>query len=73
MSDKANQIVEQALRLESAERAAIIDRLLSSLNSPDPSVEKLWIEEARGRFAAYEAGEMKAIPAEEVYAELGLS
>lgn len=72
MSERANQILDEALGLDAEERASIISRLLSSLDSPDPRVEKLWVEEVRDRLAAYEAGEMRAVPAEEVYAELGL-
>ena len=70
MSDSTAQVIEQALRLPPDERATVIEQLLSSLDQPDDRIDALWAKEAEDRIAAYEAGEMQAISAEEVFAEL---
>ena len=44
----------------------LVEKLLSNLDRPDPEIEKAWIKEAKERFAAYEKGELKAIPLEKV-------
>ncbi len=70
MSINTEQLRREALTLPLADRAALIDDLLSSIDQPDPAIDELWAEEAKQRFAAYQSGQMKAIDAEEVFAEL---
>ncbi len=36
---------------------------------PDPEIDRLWLEEAERRLAAYRAGKVEAIPAEEIFGE----
>jgi putative addiction module component (TIGR02574 family) len=69
MSIEAQQILESALTLPAIERAAIIESLLSSLDHPDAHIDDVWAEEAEQRIAAYDAGQMTAVPAEEVFKE----
>lgn len=69
MSERATQILEDALQLPPTERAAMAERLLFSLNRPDPEVDALWAQEAEARVAAYEAGQVQAFSADEVFAE----
>lgn len=40
-------------------------------NLPDERIDAPWAREAEDRIAAYEAGEMQAIPSEEVFSEIG--
>jgi putative addiction module component (TIGR02574 family) len=65
----AKQILENALALPAAERAAVAEELLSSLDRPDPTIDALWVEEAKDRLAAFDAGEMGAISDEEFFGE----
>ena len=52
-------------------RAVLVERLLASLESGSQSeIDAAWAKEADNRIAAYEAGEIEAIPAEQVLAEL---
>ena len=44
----------------------LVEKLHSILDKPDPEIEEAWIKEAEERFAAYEKGELKAIPLEKV-------
>jgi putative addiction module component (TIGR02574 family) len=53
------------------ERAALVETLLLSLDKPDPEIDALWLKEAEDRLAAYHSGELGAVDAEQVFAELG--
>lgn len=56
-----NEILEKALNLKPAQKAELIDKLLSSLDMPDKEVDELWAKEAEDRIDAYEQGKIKAI------------
>jgi putative addiction module component (TIGR02574 family) len=70
MSPTTQQILNDALALPPVERAAVAEQLLYSLDRPDPAVDALWAKEAEDRLAAFEAGALEAIPAEQVFEEL---
>ncbi len=67
MSEHKEVILEQALALSPKDRATLIEKLLASLDQPDPTVDALWAKEAEDRISAYEAGELETIPAESVF------
>lgn len=67
MSELAEKLIEQALGLSAEERAAVAERLLTSLEPELSGIDLLWAQEAEDRLDAYERGEIKAIPAEEVF------
>jgi putative addiction module component (TIGR02574 family) len=67
MTNLAEDIFAQALVLSPLDRAALVEKLLASLDQPDSAIDKLWAKEAEDRIDAYEAGEMEAISAEEVF------
>ena len=69
MTESVQRIYKEALTLPPAERAALIDRLVSSLDRPDRGLDDRWAREAEDRLAAYRAGELDAIPAEEIIEE----
>jgi putative addiction module component (TIGR02574 family) len=48
------------------ERLDLVDRILHSLDSPDPDIDHVWIIEAERRLAEYRAGKVKGTPAEEI-------
>jgi putative addiction module component (TIGR02574 family) len=64
MSTKA--LIDSALRLSPAERFELIDEIAHSLDRPDPALDRLWIEEAERRLAAYRAGTVKGVSARDV-------
>lgn len=69
MGSVFDRIEKQARALRPKEKAALARRLIEQLDpSVDPNVEQLWIEEAERRYCAYLAGELKAIPGDEVMA-----
>ena len=71
MSASAKTVLQEALRLPPADRAALVEGLIGSLDQPDPAMDALWLKEAEARMEAYRAGELGAVDAEKVFAELG--
>jgi putative addiction module component (TIGR02574 family) len=70
MTQAAKKISKDALSLSPEDRAAVAEEIRSSLESAeDPAIEAAWAREADSRIAAYERGELKARPADEVFAE----
>lgn len=60
------KILKQALTLKPAQKAELIDKLLSSLDQPDREIDELWAKEAESRIDAYERGKIKAVALEKV-------
>ncbi|MGV8073624.1 MAG: addiction module protein [Syntrophobacteraceae bacterium] len=72
MSSRGTQVLKEALSLPPAERAEIAERLLSSLDPPSQEgIDALWGKEAEERLDAFDRGEIKAIPAKEVFEQVG--
>jgi putative addiction module component (TIGR02574 family) len=61
-----NKVLKEALTLKPAEKAELIDKLLSSLDKPDAEIDDLWAKEAESRIDAYERGAIKAVTLERV-------
>jgi putative addiction module component (TIGR02574 family) len=62
----AEEVLKEALTLKPAQKAELIDKLLSSLDKPDEDLDELWAEEAESRIDAYEQGKIKAVAVEKV-------
>ena len=72
MSERGSEILKEALSLPPGERAEMAERLLSSLDTPDRRrVDELWASEAEDRLSAYERGEIKTVPAKQVFDQIG--
>jgi len=68
MSADSEQILRDALALPPEELAELVEQLLATLQSPpDPKLDEFWAREAEDRLNAYDRGELKAVPAEEVF------
>lgn len=68
MSALFDEISQKAKQLSAEERAQLAEELLESVESEiDPAVQAAWEAEIKRRVAAYEQGEAKLIPAEEVF------
>ncbi|MDP2823265.1 MAG: addiction module protein [Sulfuritalea sp.] len=61
-----HEIIELAMQLEPAERFEVAEELLRSVEQVDPEIDRLWLEEAERRLAAYRSGKLKGIPAEDI-------
>jgi putative addiction module component (TIGR02574 family) len=71
MSVSTEALLRQALELPANDRAALVEGLIASLDKPDPALDTLWLKEAESRLAAYRSGELGAVDADQVFAELG--
>jgi len=71
MSTSTEILLRQLLELPANDRAALVEGLILSLDKPDPALDALWLKEAESRLAAYRSGELSAVDADEVFAELG--
>ena len=71
MTERANQLLAEVLRLPPAERVEFAERILESFDDPQRrALDAEWAAEIERRIAAYERGEVTAIPAEEVFAAI---
>ena len=67
MNAEARQLLDKAMHLPVLDRAAVAEKLLSSLDTPDPAIDALWAKEAEARIDAYERGEMETVSVEDVF------
>lgn len=68
MSTRLTEVEKQARQLPLQERAALIDHLISSLDELDEKeCERLWLDEAKRRYQAYQAGTIPSRAAGEVF------
>lgn len=71
MSRDPKDIAAEALELPLTARAELASRLLDSLDDlSEAENDQLWAQEAERRYAEYKAGNIEAVPAEEVFARL---
>jgi putative addiction module component (TIGR02574 family) len=71
MSRDFKDIAAAALELPRSSRAELASQLLDSLDDlSEEESDQLWAAEAERRYAAYQAGDMEAVPADEVLARL---
>ena len=62
------QLTREVMNLSLEERAELAQRLLVSLDEAQPSeIERLWMKEAERRLQEFRSGNVKGIPAEDVF------
>jgi putative addiction module component (TIGR02574 family) len=69
MSAKIEVLEAEAMQLSPVERARLIERLISSLDT-DPAVEEAWAAEVERRNAEIESGAVSLLPGPETLAQL---
>ena len=69
MSTDTQEIIDRALSLPPADKALVVDKLLSSLDQPDEAIDALWRKEVEDRIKAYNDGSLKSVSLEEVLAK----
>ena len=71
MPKHAENILADALELPPMARAELVENILSSFEFQGRNtVNALWAQESEDRINAFERGEMTAIPAKDVFAEI---
>lgn len=73
MPQTAEALSEQAVQLPPVDRMALVERILDSLDAPDPTMDVLWAREADDRLVAYRRGEVRAIALSDVLAKYRVS
>jgi putative addiction module component (TIGR02574 family) len=69
MNKHVKSIAQEAERLPAEDRIKLVEYLLSTLDKPDPEIDKAWGEESERRIDAYLRGEMPARDAADVLAK----
>lgn len=59
------EIIDMVVKLDPLERFEIVERVLQSLDKPDPAIERAWAEEAQRRVKALDEGRMGSVSLEE--------
>lgn len=63
MSDPAEKLLDEALKLPEAERRALALRLLESVgDEPEGEIERAWVDEAKRRLDDVQAGHTQVAP-----------
>ena len=70
MSPEVSDLLKRALALPVAERAALANTLLDSLDATSESVQEAWDEEVARRIEDLKAGKALTVPWEELHREL---
>lgn len=70
MSPEISDLLKRALALPVAERAALANTLLDSLEVTGESVQEAWDEEVARRIEDLKAGKALTVPWEELHREL---
>ncbi len=71
MAKQGEQVLAEALKLSPVERAELVENLLSSFEFQSrKTIDALWAKEVEDRINAFERGEMTAIPAKDVFADI---
>jgi hypothetical protein len=67
VTNLAESVISQALDLNALERSILVERLVASLDIPDPSIDEIWGKEADARVEAFNRGEISAVSASAVF------
>jgi putative addiction module component (TIGR02574 family) len=66
------EIISAAIQLSPADRFVLVERILQTLDQPDPSIDELWQLEAERRWQSLQNGTTQSIPADQVLSALKL-
>ena len=69
MKAESENLLKAALELPPIERAALVDRLITSLDRPNDAIDQVWRKEIGARLRAYRSGTAATVSAEDVLAE----
>ena len=73
MTKQIQSILDEAVKLPATEKLVLVEGILTSLSTLDEDWNKAWSKEAAARMAEYKAGNIEAIDADDVFAELETS
>ena len=64
------ELLEKALELPPDDKMRLIEVLVESLDQPDASIQKKWLQEALARLEAHRKGETEGIDEDKVFGEI---
>jgi len=70
MANLVEELTAKARSLPPEERVRLAEELLATVQETDEEVEAAWDHEIRRRIAEIDAGTVKLIPADEVFAQV---
>jgi len=59
------KLLKEAMVLPVQEKSELIERLIESLDKPDPVIDKLWKKETESRIDAYDDGKLSSVTVQE--------
>lgn len=69
MAKTVDKLAKEIHELPDVEKLRLVDAILTDLDKPDPEIDRVWAEEARKRWAAYQAGKVRTVSYESVMAK----
>jgi putative addiction module component (TIGR02574 family) len=69
MAKSTDKLAQEIRELPDVDKLPLVDAILTDLDKPDPEIDWVWAEEARGRWAAYKAGKIPTVSYESVMAK----
>ena len=69
MAKNVEKLAKEIHDLSDVEKLRLVDAILTDLDKPDPEIDRVWAEEARKRWAAYQAGTVPTVSYESVMAK----
>lgn len=70
MNERVKRLSEEIRKLPPEEQADLIDELIVlTYRTPDPEIDRAWVEEAKARLQAWRSGELGSRPAADVLAK----
>lgn len=64
--ESIDQLAKKAIGLNPVDRILLVEAIMSSLDKPDPDIEKRWADESEARYDAYQRGELEAVEWSEI-------
>ena len=62
----SQELYQQANQLPPLEKLRLAELLLADLDTPDQALDAIWLDEAKERWQAYQAGELASVSYEQV-------
>jgi putative addiction module component (TIGR02574 family) len=69
MAKSLDKLAKEIHELPDIEKLRLVDTILTDLDKPDAEIDRVWVEEARKRWAAYKAGKVPTVSYESVMAK----
>lgn len=66
MGTITDELAAKIKNLPDTEKIELVDTILMQLDRPDPEIDRIWADESRKRWLAYQAGKIETVSYEQV-------